>query len=241
MKTAKVNNAIVIEHETLPTRWLDIFGECAKWELPVGSGVDTNSNIVGFTHTLVSDGAGTSTVVNSSTYGERVLITTAAGDYDGTNSQVLGEPVKLVSDKPLYFGVKLKINDVDQTDLLVGLAETDTALLAVDTAHAVDYGTSDVIGFLSLDEAATIATQTVNAGVVVGSATASDSLTDATYVTLEMYFDGTILHYYMDGEEVTNISGSLPDGDLTPTINFRTGEGTANTCKIAWMRCFQAL
>ena len=36
MKTAKVNDAIVIEHETLPTRWYDIFGECQKFDLAVG-------------------------------------------------------------------------------------------------------------------------------------------------------------------------------------------------------------
>jgi hypothetical protein len=33
MKTHKHNNAFVIENDTLPTRWLDIFGECQKFSL----------------------------------------------------------------------------------------------------------------------------------------------------------------------------------------------------------------
>jgi hypothetical protein len=241
MKTAKVNNAIVIENETLPTRWLDIFGECQKFDLGNGFPTDdTTGDPTQFTMTVTEAGAGNTTAVNSTVATESMLITTAANEYDGINLQLKGEQFKLTASKPFYTGVKLKINDADQTDLLVGLAETDTALLATGTAHATDYGTTDVLGFLSLDAVATITTQTVTNGVVVGSAVSDTSLVDDTYVTLEMYWDGETLHYYTDGVLDTSTSGSLPPGDLTPTINFRTGEAVANTCRIAWWRAFQA-
>jgi hypothetical protein len=121
----------------------------------------------------------------------------------------------------------------------VGLAETDTALLAVDTAHAADYGTSDLVGFLKLDASTTVATQTVLDGTVTATANYGTALT-AAYVTYEMYWDGSTLFYYVDGNLVTQVSASLPDGELTPTINFRAGAGAAKTASIAWMRAFQA-
>lgn len=240
MKTAKINNAFVIEHETLPTRWLDIFGECQKFSLDNGFPTDdTTGDPSQFTMTVTEAGTGTTTAVNSATNGEAMLITTAAGEYDGINLQLKGEAFKTVSSKPMYFGCKLKVSDATQSDLLVGLAETDTALLATGTAHAADYGTSDLIGFLKLDASTTVATQTVLDGAVTGTANYGTALTTG-FTIFEMYWDGTTLTYYIDGNEVTSVAASLPDGDLTPTINFRAGAAAAITCSIAWMRCFQA-
>lgn len=240
MKTANIRNAIVIESDTAPTRWLDIFGEAQKFSLDNGFPTDdTTGDPSQFTMTVVEAGTGSTTAVNSATAGEAMLITTAAGEYDGINLQLKGEAFKLTTSKPFYFGCKLKVSDATQSDLLVGLAETDTALLKVATAHGADYGTSDLVGFLKVDASTTIATQTVLNGVVTGSANYGTALSTA-FVTFEMYWDGATLTYYIDRNKVTCVAASLPDGDLTPTINFRAGEAVAKTCSIAWMRCFQA-
>ena len=240
MKTAKVNDAYVIENETLPKRWLDIFGECQKFSLDNGFATDdTTGDPSSFTMTVTEAGAGNTTAVNATSRGDSMLITTAANEYDGINLQLKGEAFKLTSSKPLYFGCKLKVSDATQSDLLIGLAETDTALLAVASAHAADYGTSDVAGFLKLDASTTIATQTVLTGTVTGSANYSTAL-DTDYTIFELYWNGSTLFYYIDGNEVTSVSGGLPDGDMTPTINFRAGAAAVKTCTIAWWRCFQA-
>ena len=180
MKTAKVNDAFVIEHETLPTRWLDIFGECQKYSLDNGFATDdTTGDPSQFVMTVVEAGAGDTTCVNATSRGDSMLITTAANEYDGINLQLKGEAFELDSAKPMYFGCKLKVSDATQSDLLIGLAETDTALLKTGTSHGADYGTSDVIGFLKVDAATTVNTQTVNAGSVIGSASYDTALTTA--------------------------------------------------------------
>ena len=240
MKTAKYNNATVIENDTLPTRWLDIFGECQKFDLGNGFPTDdTTGDPTSFVSTVTEVGTGTTTVVNSATAGEAMLITTAANEYDGTNLQLKGEAFKIEAAKPMYFGCKIKVSDATETDLLVCLAETDTALLNTATSHGTDYGTTDLIGFLKLDGTTTVSTQTVLDGTVTGSADYSTAL-GLVFVTLEMFWDGTTLSYYIDGNKITCVSASLPDGDLTPTINFRAGSAGAKTCEIAWWRTFRA-
>ncbi len=240
MKTAKINNAIVIEHDTLPTRWLDIFGEAQKFDLGNGFPTDdTTGDPTQFVLTPIEVGTGSSIAVNSVTRGESMLITTADDDFDGINLQLKGEGFDLTASKPLYFGCKLKVSEATQSDLLIGLAETDTALMATATTHETDYGTSDLIGFLKLDAETTIATQAVLAGAVTATADYATALSTG-FVTFEMVWDGSTLSYYVDRNLVTSVNASLPDGDLTPTINFRTGSDAVVTCSIAWIRAFQA-
>jgi len=241
MKTAKFNDAIVIEADTPSHRWLDIFGECQKYSLDNGFPTDDSSgDPTQFVSTVVEDGTGTSKVENAVTRGVSMLITTAANEYDGVNLQLKGEAFKLTANKPLYFGVKLKVSDATESDLLVGLAETDTALLSVATDHEADYGTSDVLGFLKVDSDKTVSTQSVVAGTVKSTADYDTDMVDDTFVTLEIYWDGSTVFFYGDGDLITSTNSSLPDGDLTPTINFRAGAGAAKTCSVAWLRCFQA-
>lgn len=240
MRTAQIRNAYVIEAENLPTRWLDIFGEAQKFSLDNGFPTDdTTGDPSAFTMTVTEVGTGNTTAVNSATNGEAMLITTAANEYDGINLQLKGEAFKLAASKPLYFGCKLKVSDATQSDLLIGLAEQDTALLATGTAHAVDYGTSDFIGFIKLDAGTTLVAQNVLGGVVKTTANYATALGTA-FVVFEMYWDGETLFFYVDGSEVTRTNASLADGDLSPVINFRAGAAAAKTCSIAWWRCFQA-
>lgn len=221
-------------------RWHGVYGDVQAFDLGQGFPVDdTTGDPTQFVSTVVEVGTGTTTFANETTAGRAGLITTAANEYDGTNAQLRGEAFKLTADDPLYFGVALKVSDADAVDLLVGLAETDTALLNTTGSHAVDYGTSDVIGFLSLDATAVVSTQDVVGGVVKAAANASTSLADNTDIILEMYWTGSRLEYYVNGSLVTCVTASFPDGDLTPTINFRSGETAANTCSIKWWKCYQ--
>ena len=69
------------------------------------------------------------------------------------------------------------------------------------------------------------------------------TLTDATYVTAEWYYDGDYVYAYIDGALVASVAATnanFPnDEHLAAAIALLTGEGTANILSVAWMRAIQ--
>jgi len=189
---------------------------------------NTTGDPTGWTMTVVEAGAGGDSTVALGT--GHLLITTDNADNDGVNLQLKGEAFVPTASKPLYFGVKLQINDVDQTDILVGLCITDTTMLA---------GMTDGIYFESVDESALISCVTE-----VGSTeTQTDSvgtLVDGADIILEFYAeDATSIKFFINGVLVATHTAGITAEPLTPSIHFLTGETTANTCKIEWLRAIQ--
>jgi hypothetical protein len=177
--------------------------------------------------TVTEAGAGDTTCVNSETAGNSLLITTAANEYDGINLQARGESFKLESGKPLYFGVKVTASHATLCDLLIGLCDLDTTLMAVDTGHAIAIAAGGVF-FSKLAGVTTVIAKAIEAGVETASVNAPSALTISA-TTMEMYWDGTTLYYYIDNVLVTSIASGLPTGDLTFSINFRAGSAAART------------
>jgi hypothetical protein len=177
--------------------------------------------------------AGTSTCVNSLNEGYALKMTNGTNENDGQNLQLKGSAFVLTRGCPLYFGVKLKISDWDESDLLVGLCEPDTTLMA---AHAVTV-TDDGIYFSKLQDVAVINFNNELAGVV--GTVASEIPMDVNAHIYEIYWDGDTLFAYVDNELVTTIDAGLANEELTPSIAFYNGEAVAKVCDIAWMRCIQ--
>jgi len=241
MQTKTVNKALVYYDERYTHRWVDAFGpDVVKYLGALEQGTDdTTGDPTAFAITVTeAGGGGDSTIVKSTSAGQLFLLTSDNADYDGINAQLKGEAFKIEAGKPLYFGVKFQINDADQTDLLVGLCETDTTLLATATAHAVAVS-GDGAFFSTLDGSTTVAFKTYDGGSETNTANAAAALADATDMVLEFYWDGTTLYGYQNDVLVGSFSADLPDADLTVSINFRTGETTANTCAISWLRAIQ--
>lgn len=226
-------NGALAYWETHRKRIVDAIGsDVVKYidDFVAGGGADTAWDA--WTVTRVEGGAGESTVTSGDTGNGTMLLTTDAAENDGLNLQLLGESFKLEAGKPLYFGARIQgINDVDQTDLFVGLAITDTDILG---------GVTDRIGFESVDGSAALdfvvekdSTQTTAAAVA--------TLADDTATVLEFYWDGAGLEVFVDGASVaapavTNLPG---DEELRVSVQFLTGETTANTCAIDWIRCIK--
>ena len=219
-------------------RWFDAFGPgVAKWvseftSLPAD---DSTTDPTEFVNTVVEVGAGVSTAVVSDTPGGALLITTAGNEDDGWSMQLgnanAGEWVSLDGHTYTYFGTEIAINDADQTDVFLGLAVTDTTLLG---------GVTDGMYFRSVD-----ATGVVNFVIEkdsVESSTAVGTLTDDTYMALEFFVDGPAgyVYAYVDGTLAASIAisdASFPnDEDLRLSVEFLTGEATANTCTMKWLR-----
>ena len=192
---------------------------------------DTTGDPTAYTTTVVEGGSGNTTVALGSESGGVLVITTDNAENDGANLQLNGAPFELTSDQAFYFGTKLKINDADQTDVFVGLAVTDTDILG---------GVTDRIGFQSVDGEAALdfviekdSTETKIDDV--------GTLVDDTYSYLEFYWDGTGLEVFVDGVSVSNpaITNLPNDVALRFSLHFLTGETTANTCTVDFIRCIQ--
>lgn len=217
--------------DTQQNRILDAWGPTVnKWFLNLKH-VDTNgtTTLGGYTVTQVAVGLGSALAVGDEVPG-CIEITTGATENDGFSIQLLGEPFLLASKKPCYFGVKLKIGDATQTDFIAGLCITDTTLLGGMTygAYFRKADGSTAVSFILENNTAE-------------TAGAAHTLANDIFVTLEFFFDGTNVDFWVDGTQKTRIvQTNLPSTEeLTPSLEFLTGEGNTNIMTVEWARCIQ--
>lgn len=191
---------------------------------------DTTGDPTEWTTTVVEAGAGDTLLASLDGVGGKVRITTAANEDDGGSYQLNGSAFELTSDQVFYcgfFGVQL--NDVTQTDFFIGLAVTDTAILA---------GVADRIGFQSVD-GSTALTFPVEKSNAETNFDPSVTLVDGAAVDLEFYYDGSGLEIFVDGVSEGNPAvTNLPD-DVQMRISweFLTGEAVANTMEMDRATC----
>lgn len=240
IKTKNVHNALVLyDDATVAERWYDAFGEgITKYVTSFASlpADDSTTDPTEFAVTVVEAGAGTSSAVINDTAGGALIITTAADEDDGWSMQLgnpnLGRSVSFAGDYPCYFGIQFQINDVDQTDCLFGVCVTDTALLG---------GMTDGMYIRSVD--ATGVLNFVLEKDSVESTTAVATMTDATDLLFEWYFDGEQVTAWVNDVQVAQIArtdASFPNDELLRlSLEFLTGEAVANTCLVKWIRCIQ--
>lgn len=233
---ARYINGNVAYYDTYPHRIVHAFGSgVVKFEDDfVQTPFDGADNPAAYTTTLVEAGAGETTVaLLAGEAGGALLVTTDANDNDGANIQAKGEAFKFVAGQPLYFGIKLKMSEVVQSDFMVGLSITDTDMLG---------GITDGTYFRKVDGSAAVTGNLEKNSTETNSATLLTAVAD-TYYTLEFYWDGAALDLYIDGVVQTRpvLTNLCDDEELTPSMHFLTGEAVVHTFTVAWMRCFQFL
>lgn len=231
----QLNGNLVIRDDDRPWRLYDGWGpNVTKYiqDFATIPSDDTSGDPTEWEVTVVEVGAGTSTAVVTDRAGGALLVTTAGNEDDGWSMQLgaaAGESVLFDGGYPCYVGIRFAINDVDQTDILFGLSVTDTAMLG---------GVTDGIYFRSVDESATLSF--VLEKDSVESTTTAATLVDGVYITCEFYYDGQYVTAYVNGSEIAKVadtSTSFPDNEeMRLSFEFLTGEATANTCTIEWMR-----
>ena len=242
IKTFSINNSEVVYDDRFTNRWIDAFGtDVVKYLGELNHGMDdTTGNPTAYTTTATSDGAGTSTLAKSVTAGHLFLITTDNFEYDGINATLKGESFLFTPGRPMYFGAKIQLSAATQSDMVFGLVETDTTLLAVDTAHAIAV-TGDGAFFSSLDGSTVVAFKTYVAGAQTNTANADTALVSATDMILEFYYNGSSLFGYQNGALVGEFTADLPAADqtITPSFAYLSGAAAAVTAEISWMRAIQ--
>lgn len=238
--TKQVNENALVWYDTRYTqRWLDALGEdVVKYLGNLEQDADSTNDIGNMTVTVVeTGGGGNSTIVKSTTAGQLFTITTDNAEYDGVNIMLEGEAFKLESDKPIYFGCKFALGDVDKEDIFVGFSESDTAIFNA-ASHALAVA-GDLAGFVSADSDTSGDMKVLKDGSETGTAACATTLTDGGTFVFEMYWDGSTLYGYENDTLISSFSSDLPDGDLTPTIHVRTANAAAETATIYWWRIIQ--
>lgn len=150
-----------------------------------------------------------------------LTLTTNDAANDACQLQLNGEPFKLAVGKPLWFECKVILADIDATDFFIGLAITDTTILAGVT-HRVGFENDHDgnIDFLTEQD------NTENsADTTVDIADGTIATESTTAKTLAFYWDGVdTLTPYVDGTAYTAMTDNgttilVPDDEaLTPTI-----------------------
>ena len=231
------DNIFGIVDTRAPNRIIDAWGDVVKF-LPLypEPQVDATSGTLARADcTLVEAGAGETLVVNSLTAGNWLTITTDAAENDSMNLQVKGSPFVLAAGKPVYFGIKCSIDDATQSDVLIGLAGTDTTLSA---AHAIAVGSS-FIGFTKLDAVTQGYFKTITTATEGNSAAAFTMGTAMR--TYEFYWDGYSLFGYVDGVLIATFTTNIPTVVLRPSIFVAAGSAVARILEVAWMRVIGAI
>lgn len=220
---------LVFYDEASEASWIDAIGrDVRKWELRLGADFTTAKE---FTVTAVNS----SSVAQGITAGVRALITTDSAENDGINLQMVGTPFQLAANKPLYFGAKVTLSHATRPDFFVGLASTDTALIA---AHAIDVGASAAGWYnLSTGSGALTCYNEIHANAVT---TASGDTLDTSAHVYEFMYDGAgNLDFYFDRVWKVRHSTYVPTVVLTPSIVLQAGTANALTGAVEWMRCIQ--
>jgi len=189
-------------------------------------------------------GTGTvNTAKQTGAHGGTLVLVNSAADDDAINLQQGGkaagavaaadqvaENFKFTSGKKAWLRARFKISDATQSDLLIGLAITDTSLTQSLPSDGV---------FFNKVDGGTILLANVRAGGTSSTITMTSSMANDTYYTCELYYDGnTTFHAYLNGVQV--------GGDLTSVANLTTeflavsmsvsnGEAVAKTMTVDWL------
>jgi hypothetical protein len=235
-ETVNVRDAIVYRSHEYPHRWYDAFGAGVSKYIQDFQGypVDNTTFLpTEFVTTLVN----ASTAVPTDVAGGAMLITTAGADNDGVKLQLgstAGESIDLSGPYPFYLGCELAASVVTQADLLVGLCVTDTTCLD---------GVTDGIYFRNVDGSALLYAVTEKDSIE--GATAVATLVAGSYITVEIYFDGATLYFYVNGvlkSSKARTDATFPNDELMRlTLEFLTGDNAAITCTVKWIRVIQVI
>jgi len=182
---------------------------------------------VGWKATVIDTGA---TVVMDTTaaYGTGVLLFDSDGAAEG--ACVYGEKgIQLTAGKRFFMEMRFQTEVADDTDVQFGLS----ALTAVTNPEDIwTTAAADLVAFGVLDGSAYVKMLADKSNSGSTAETGTISLSDATWHTLGIGFDGYNLRGYVDGAEAllwSQASTTIPTGvALAPFVGFRNGSSANN-------------
>jgi hypothetical protein len=178
--------------------------------------------------------AGSSEKISDAQLGILAVVTAAADDDysffqkgDSGADGSVSESWTLTAGQKLWFKARLKANDVDTCDLIVGLKAVDTTPLATHT-DGVWFQSDDgdaYLDFYSYSSSASVITDT-NIGTIA----------DDTFFTCGFYFDGNKhLYYYFNDEEVAQSTSTNTTNEIAVTFGIQNGSAAASTLSMDYI------
>lgn len=153
-------------------------------------------------------------------------ITNAGADDNSSFQQKVGESFLIEASRKAYFRARMQLDLVTESDFVMGLQITDTTPLAV----------TDGIWFQSDDGDASLDIHHAAASVVTEDL-AIATLVDATFLTMEWYWDGISRFYYgVDGVPLGFLEpAAFTTVELTPSFGVQNGEAVAKVMDVDYV------
>ncbi len=168
---------------------------------------------------IVKD-AGASVAAADQAGGAIQITSTATTDNDGGSVQMTSEVVKLVAGKRMWFEASVKMSDVLQSEMYVGLAETFA------TNPEAVLASAEMCGFIKADGDAEVNVKTEKAGTATSEASGVDMVNN-TYIVFSMFYDGgSNVVFYVNRKQVAAIITNLPDKLMKPCIFSLSGDAS---------------
>lgn len=186
-----------------------------------------------WTTTAVSAGTGTSTIALTGIQGGVLRINTAANEDDGAQAQSDAAIIKLAATNLLWMDFRINLTEeATQSDAFVGLADTDTTIIAGAPNDIVYWHKDD--GDTNWDFTADINGAGPTNLLIEHTAVA------ATQVILGFTYDGTTLTPWVDGVKSANTIATNVPNDIALKISFGYLNGAAAAqnegMNIDWIR-----
>ncbi len=214
----------------------------------------STANVADWLYTVRNGSTPTFIVADSERSGVLTASCGATTDTHGLDCQLNGEGYSVVKDKDIYWEMRCKIPaEVAELDWVIGLCNTDTSVLtgcnnalvfrsgAVDAAP-LNAASADIIASAGDDMAGSWTATTISEVDTGQDWVADEYRTFAIHLTVDSQGNKRA-RFYIDGEEVMNVTSNIPDEDtfLTPTFAIENTDAmaAAGRLEIDYILCTQ--
>lgn len=156
-----------------------------------------------------------------------LLLTNAAANNDSTFINKVGESFLIEVSRKAYFRARLAVSDAILSDFIAGLQITDTTPLPNPT-DGIWFQKDEADALLDVRHAAAnVVTEDLGIATVV----------DATFLTMELYWDGISRFYYgVDGTPLGFLEpAAFTTEELTVSFGVQNGEAVAKTLSVDYL------
>lgn len=186
--------------------------------------------------TTTEAGAGSATEAVANADNGILVITNDAADNDndffqwsGDDAATAIETFRFTAGKQLWFKARLKIDEVIQSDFVIGLQIIDTSPLAVTDGVYImsDDGDANLDCYVTKDSTST-------------TSVAASTLTADTYCVLGFYYNGVdAVEFFKDNTVIARLATTnLPnDEDMTISFGIQNGEAVAKVLSVDYIYC----
>lgn len=187
---------------------------------------DFDDDLVSWTETATSVGAGTSAAAIADADGGILRITTAANENDGLFIESQGESFKIETGKKAYIKARFALGDAAQSDFIIGLHSTDTTPQDATLRFLFESVDGSAALYFNVDDDTTDSDSSTVA-----------TLADDTFVTVAAYWDGKgTIELFADGNKITTMTDvDVPGAEMAIGIGYLNGAAGAETTDIDYI------